>query len=255
MPAWRRFTTAVTPPFPVAGFTSGRARVCAQLLLAVILCSPEPVLLSSQQMELLVLNKLKWDLASVTALDFIDHFLRQIPGMRECKLVLRKHAQTFVALCATGNGTRSRNSGRLGAWFWSDPGLFCCCADVKFIASPPSMVAASSMVAAVEGLQSRLAGDCNMSQKMTEQLAQTIRCDPVSGPELGAHPPGGRRSGLLTPASASCLLRTASGPARNRSSRCWRPASDRRNSTPSPRKPRTPTRGCAFQPRPPTSRT
>lgn len=42
------------------------------------------------------------------------------------------------------------------------------------------MVAASSMVAAVEGLQSRLAGDCNMSQKMTEQLAQTIRCDPVS---------------------------------------------------------------------------
>lgn len=62
-------------------------------------------------MELLVLNKLKWDLASVTALDFIDHFLRQIPGMRECKLVLRKHAQTFVALCATGNGSRSRNSG------------------------------------------------------------------------------------------------------------------------------------------------
>lgn len=52
------------------------------------------------------MNKLKWDLASVTALDFIDHFLRQIPGMRECKLVLRKHAQTFVALCATGKGTR-----------------------------------------------------------------------------------------------------------------------------------------------------
>lgn len=42
------------------------------------------------------------------------------------------------------------------------------------------MVAASSMVAAVEGLQSRLAGGCNVSQKMTEQLAQTIRCDPVS---------------------------------------------------------------------------
>lgn len=66
------------------------------------------------------------------------------------------------------------------------PCLFCCCADVKFIASPPSMVAASSMVAAVEGLQTRLAGDCNMSQKMTEQLAQTIRCDPVSTPELRA---------------------------------------------------------------------
>lgn len=58
-------------------------------------------------MELLVLNKLKWDLASVTALDFIDHFLRHIPGMRECKLVLRKHAQTFVALCATGKDAPS----------------------------------------------------------------------------------------------------------------------------------------------------
>lgn len=55
-------------------------------------------------MELLVLNKLKWDLASVTALDFIDHFLRHIPGTRERTLVLRKHAQTFVALCATGKG-------------------------------------------------------------------------------------------------------------------------------------------------------
>lgn len=59
-------------------------------------------------------------------------------------------------------------------------GLFCCGADVKFIASPPSMVAASSMVAALEGLQTRLAGGCSVSQKMAEQLAQTIRCDPVS---------------------------------------------------------------------------
>lgn len=61
-------------------------------------------------MELLVLNRLKWDLASVTALDFIDHFLRHIPGMRDRKLVLRKHAQTFVALCATGKAGSSRGS-------------------------------------------------------------------------------------------------------------------------------------------------
>lgn len=42
------------------------------------------------------------------------------------------------------------------------------------------MVAASSMVAAVEGLQGRLPGERDLSQKMAEQLAQTIRCDPVS---------------------------------------------------------------------------
>ncbi|KAI9523102.1 G1/S-specific cyclin-D1 [Dissostichus eleginoides] len=103
------------------------------------------------QMELLVLNKLKWDLASVTPLDFIDHFLSQLAVRRENRPILRKHAQTFVALCAT---------------------------DVKFIASPPSMIAAGSMVAAVEGLQMRMVGNGLMSQKLTEQLAQTIRSDP-----------------------------------------------------------------------------
>lgn len=41
------------------------------------------------------------------------------------------------------------------------------------------MVAAGSMVAAVEGLQMRMVGNATMSQKLTEQLAQTIRSDPV----------------------------------------------------------------------------
>uniref|UniRef100_A0A7N8X816 G1/S-specific cyclin-D1-like n=1 Tax=Mastacembelus armatus TaxID=205130 RepID=A0A7N8X816_9TELE len=83
------------------------------------------------QMELLVLNKLKWDLASLTPLDFIDHFISLLPVKRENMPILRKHAQTFVALCAT---------------------------DVKFIASPPSMIAAGSVVAAVRGLQMRMVG-------------------------------------------------------------------------------------------------
>ncbi|KAA8590701.1 hypothetical protein FQN60_014635 [Etheostoma spectabile] len=97
------------------------------------------------QMELVVLNKLKWDLASVTALDFIEHFLSQLPVVREHRPILRKHAQTFVALCAT---------------------------DVKFIASPPSMVAAGSMVAAVGGLQMRM--DClRACQEQIESLLET----------------------------------------------------------------------------------
>ncbi|XP_028305676.1 G1/S-specific cyclin-D1 [Gouania willdenowi] len=103
------------------------------------------------QMELMVLNKLKWDLASLTPLDFIDHFLAQLAVRKENRPILRKHAQTFVALCAT---------------------------DVKFIASPPSMVAAGSMVAAVEGLQMKMVGNATMSQELTEQLAQIIRSDP-----------------------------------------------------------------------------
>lgn len=42
------------------------------------------------------------------------------------------------------------------------------------------MVAAGSMVAAVEGLQMKMLGNAMMSQKLTEQLAQTIKSDPVS---------------------------------------------------------------------------
>lgn len=60
------------------------------------------VLLRPQQMELLVLNKLKWDLASVTPHDFIEHFLSKLKIYPSTKQILRKHAQTFVALCATG---------------------------------------------------------------------------------------------------------------------------------------------------------
>lgn len=59
-------------------------------------------LIHPQQMELLVLNKLKWDLASVTPHDFIDHFLSKLEICPTTKQILRKHAQTFVALCATG---------------------------------------------------------------------------------------------------------------------------------------------------------
>ncbi len=41
------------------------------------------------------------------------------------------------------------------------------------------MVAAGSMVAAVEGLQMRMVGNATVSQKLTEQLAHTIKSDPV----------------------------------------------------------------------------
>lgn len=41
------------------------------------------------------------------------------------------------------------------------------------------MVAAGSMAAAVEGLQMKMVGNAMMLQKLTEQLAQTIRSDPV----------------------------------------------------------------------------
>lgn len=48
------------------------------------------------------MNKLKWNLAAMTPHDFIEHFLTKMPVAEDTKQIIRKHAQTFVALCATG---------------------------------------------------------------------------------------------------------------------------------------------------------
>ncbi|KAM4618000.1 G1/S-specific cyclin-D1 [Discoglossus pictus] len=110
--------------------------------------TPEQLL----QMELLILNKLKWDLASVTPHDFIEHFLRKMSLSEDSKQIIRKHAQTFVALCAT---------------------------DVKFISNPPSMIAAGSVAAAVQGLNLGPSDSIlSSSQRLTLFLSQVIKCDP-----------------------------------------------------------------------------
>lgn len=58
--------------------------------------------LSPQHWELLVLEKLKWDLVSVIANDFLAHILHRLPLPADKVELVKKHAQTFIALCATG---------------------------------------------------------------------------------------------------------------------------------------------------------
>ncbi|KAM4036620.1 G1/S-specific cyclin-D2 isoform 2-T2 [Anomaloglossus baeobatrachus] len=100
--------------------------------------------------ELVVLGKLKWNLAAVTPHDFIDHILRKLPLPKDKLLIVRKHAQTFIALCAT---------------------------DFNFALYPPSMIATGSVGAAICGLQlddaeSDLSGD-----SLTEHLAKITNTD------------------------------------------------------------------------------
>ncbi|XP_059255182.1 G1/S-specific cyclin-D1 isoform X2 [Mustela nigripes] len=102
------------------------------------------------QMELLLVNKLKWNLAAVTPHDFIEHFLSKMPAAEENRQIIRKHAQTFVALCAT---------------------------DVKFISNPPSMVAAGSVVAAVQGLHLGGSNSFLSCHRLTRFLSKVIKCD------------------------------------------------------------------------------
>ena len=54
-------------------------------------------------MESLLLSKLKWDLSAVTPHDFLEQILCRLSFDKERRDVIKKHAQTFVALCATGN--------------------------------------------------------------------------------------------------------------------------------------------------------
>lgn len=42
-------------------------------------------------------------MASVIPNDFVEHILRRLPLPKEKVVMVRKHTQTFIALCATGN--------------------------------------------------------------------------------------------------------------------------------------------------------
>ncbi len=74
--------------------------------------------------ELIVLRKLKWDLSAITPHDFLEQILHRLPISNECSQKLRRHAQTFIALCAT---------------------------EYSFAMQPPSMIAASSVGAVAHG--------------------------------------------------------------------------------------------------------
>lgn len=102
------------------------------------------------QMEMVLVNKLKWNLAAMTPHDFIEHFLSKMPVAEVNKQIIRKHAQTFVALCAT---------------------------DLKFISNPPSMVAAGSVVAAVQGLHLGSSNSFLSYHRLTRFLSTLIKCD------------------------------------------------------------------------------
>lgn len=53
------------------------------------------------------MGKLKWNLAAVTPNDFIEHIVRRLPLPEDKLALIRKHVQTFIALCATGRTNRN----------------------------------------------------------------------------------------------------------------------------------------------------
>lgn len=57
-----------------------------------------------QQWELIVLSKLKWNISSVTPLDFLEHLLVRLPISSQHTDIskIKKHAQAFISLAARG---------------------------------------------------------------------------------------------------------------------------------------------------------
>lgn len=51
-----------------------------------------------------MLNKLKWNISSVTPLDFLEHLLVRLPINKQHTDVskIKKHAQAFISLAARG---------------------------------------------------------------------------------------------------------------------------------------------------------
>ncbi|XP_043939297.1 G1/S-specific cyclin-D2-like [Protopterus annectens] len=101
-------------------------------------------------MELLVLNKLKWDIAAVTPSEFLPHILEWLPLPEEKVHLVHRHTDTFIALCTT---------------------------DYSFIAFPPSIIAAASLAAAVTGLQLKQCEGPFHNLGFTDCLAHLVRCD------------------------------------------------------------------------------
>ncbi|KYB28107.1 G1/S-specific cyclin-D2 [Tribolium castaneum] len=75
--------------------------------------------------ELLVLSKLKWNIAAITGFDFIDQIIERCSWGGESSL-LRRHAHTLVSICYT------------------EPSL---------VQTPPSAIAAACICSAVRGLK------------------------------------------------------------------------------------------------------
>ena len=103
-----------------------------------------PLFYQFQSMELLILSKLKWDLTAITSYDYLDYMINSLNQssevIAEMETQVRRNTEKLVTLCAT---------------------------DETFMSMPPSLVAASAFLTALEQ-------DKSISNKVN--LNQVIGC-------------------------------------------------------------------------------
>ncbi|XP_046666101.1 G1/S-specific cyclin-D2-like [Homalodisca vitripennis] len=102
-----------------------------------------------RQFELVVLSRLKWDIATVTGFDYVDHVLERVTWSREQPLI-RRHARTLVDLCYT------------------EPALF---------RKSPALIASGCLVAAARGLKvgaASAASVCGLTRCRVEDVETAV---------------------------------------------------------------------------------
>ncbi|XP_031462096.1 G1/S-specific cyclin-D2 isoform X4 [Phasianus colchicus] len=168
-PSALRGLAEVPPGAAVRGAAGGSAVALALQQEGTLAAGCRRRRLRCQEWELVVLGKLKWNLAAVTPHDFIEHILRKLPLPKDKLVLIRKHAQTFIALCATGRRTWSSLEILLQIYRIN--------LDFNFAMYPPSMIATGSVGAAICGLQLD-DGDRSLSgDSLTDFLAKITSTD------------------------------------------------------------------------------
>ncbi|XP_031683738.1 G1/S-specific cyclin-D2-like [Oncorhynchus kisutch] len=106
-----------------------------------------------REMERVILATLRWDVAAVTAQDFIPHFLPPVGERKDGKTdteeffsTLRRHSDTLVAMCVC---------------------------DYRFLGAPPSLVAAAVLNSALRGLGNKGPGHLGHMSATLAELCQT----------------------------------------------------------------------------------
>lgn len=102
--------------------------------------------------EILVLNKLRWDIAAIVPNDFVEYLFSRmtLPASIELDNV-RRHCHTYIALCC------------LDFWF--------------FNLNAPSMIASAAIVAAFQGLRVQMGPACPSKEDLVRMIAAITNVD------------------------------------------------------------------------------
>ena len=114
-------------------------------------------------MELLILSKLKWDLTAITSYDYLDYMINTT--ITPSRPTLTSTPKTSNSVQNNTNLEDKQNNSKLESKFRrnTEKIVTLCATDETFMSMPPSLVAASALVTAIEQ-DSSVTNNFNLNQ-------------------------------------------------------------------------------------------